>query len=305
MKTVLIVNHDKTECGTFQFAKRIYIIVQNSYNINYVYSEIHNREEYIKTVQEINPEYIIYNWHKDRINWLEDSDIINNRQIKHYFLFHDGSIFNVYDKYLFCGEMPNYYNPVALEKRILLPRPVLRYGGYYPENSVPTIGSFGFATDHKRFPELVYLVNKNFKEAHIRLHITSPYFGVTEGYNLPRIVAQCYANNTNPNVTLTISGNFVDEGTLLCFLAQNDINVFNYAYMNNPGISSAIDYALSVRRPFAVTKNDLFRHVANKNTLLEVNSMQEIIDRGITPYEEFYSKWNPEIFREQFDAMFI
>jgi hypothetical protein len=215
------------------------------------------------------------------------------------------SIFPKYDKYIFCGEYPNYPTPIPREKSILLPRPVLEYKGTYPYNDVYTIGSFGFATDHKRFPELVSQVNKEFSKANIRLHITSPYFGVTEGYNLPKIVKQCYANNVNPNIKLTISSNFVDDSALLNFLAGNDINIFNYAYMQNPGISSAIDYALSVRRPFAVTKNNLFRHVAKEENLLEKNTISNIIDRGLAPFEEYYDKWSTENFRKQFNEMFI
>jgi len=302
MKTVLILNHEHQACGTYQFAHRIYDIVSNRHNVHYIYYNVDSRVGYLYLLGQHTPDYVVYNWHKDRVNWLTEADMPS--EIKHYFLFHDGSIFTKYDKYIFCGEYPNYPTSIPLEKSILLPRPILEYKDGYSQNLVPTIGSFGFATDHKRFPELVHLVNRNFKEAHIRLHITSPYFGVTEGYNLPKITAQCYANNTNPNVKLTISSNFVDDNALLKFLAESDINVFNYAYMKNPGISSAIDYALSVRRPFAVTNNDLFRHVANEYTLLENNSMQEIIDRGIAPYEKFYEKWNPEEFRRQFDRMF-
>lgn len=296
---VLIVNHDKKECGTFQYAKRIWEIVTSE---DVVYSECKNREDYLAAIKYTNPNYVIYNWHKDRIEWLLESDITSDRQ--HYFLFHDGSIFTKYDKYIFCGEFPNYPTTIPDDKRILLPRPVLKYDGTYPVNDVPTIGSFGFATDHKRFPELVALVNKTFTKAHIRLHITSPYFGVTEGYNLPKIAKRCYANNINPDVTLSITSNFVDDQALLKFLAGNDINVFYYEYMQNPGISSAIDYALSVRRPFAVTRNDLFRHVAKEETLLEENTIQDIIDRGLVPFEEFYEKWNPELFREKFNEMF-
>jgi hypothetical protein len=264
MKTVLIINHDNVECGTYQFVSRINNIVSNSHSIHYVYHNVSSRVGYRYLLEKHNPDYIVYNWHKDRINWLLESDITGNKGAKHYFIFHDGSIFNHYDKYLFSGEMPNYSTPIPKEKSVLLPRPLIKYNGSYPINDIPTIGSFGFATDHKQFPELVTLVNQTFSKAHIRLHITSPYFGVTEGYNLPKIVNQCKANNYNPDIQLTINTNFVDDQELLTFLAGNDINVFNYAYMQNPGISSAIDYALSVRRPFAVTRNNLFRQKFNE-----------------------------------------
>jgi hypothetical protein len=298
---VLIINHDKVACGTYQFAKRIYNIVSGLEYV--VYRDIKNRHDYLETLNEIRPDYIIYNYHWDRMPWLQEVDI-DNASTKHYFLFHDGSIFNNYDKYIFCGEYPNYSTPIPEDKRILLPRPLIDYTGEYPINDVPTIGSFGFATDHKRFPELVSIVNWTFDKAHIRLHITSPYFGITEGYNLPKIITKCRTNNTNPNVKLTITSDFIDDNRLLEFLAGNDINVFYYEYLNNPGISSAIDYALSVKRPFGVTKNNLFRHVAIDEVLLERNSIQQIIDRGTAPIKKFYDKWSTDNFRKLFDEIF-
>lgn len=304
MNKVLIINHTKVACGTYQFAKRIYDIVKNSEKVDYVYRDVENRNEYLAIIKKETPNFEIINWHKDRIDWLLETDVTENKKAKHYFLFHDGSTFSHYDKYIFSGEMPNYPTSIPVEKSILLPRPLIDYKGIYPVNQVPTIGSFGFATDHKRFPELVTLVNETFKEAHIRLHITSPYFGVTEGYNLPKIITKCHENNINPKVKLTISSNFVDDQALLNFLASNDVNVFNYAYMNNPGISSAVDYALSVKRPFAVTKNNLFRHVAKDEILLECNTISDIMDRGLVPFEEYYDKWSTDNFRRQFNEMF-
>jgi hypothetical protein len=304
MKKVLLLNHDKVECGTYQYMKRIYSIVSGSDKVNYVYKETKDLESYYNILREVKPDITIYNWHRDRMGWITEGEIINSFLTKHYFLFHDGSIINVYSKYLFCGELPNYPTTIRKEDSILLPRPILDYDGSYPINDVPTIGSFGFATDHKRFPELVKLVNDTFDKAHVRLHITSPYFGVTEGYNLPKIVAKCQANNTNPGVKLTITSDFTDDYHLLRFLAGNDINIFYYEHLNNPGISSAIDYALSIRRPFGVTNASLFRHVYNEHTSVETNSISDIIAGGIAPFEEFYTKWNPSEFRKQFNRMF-
>src|SRR3990172_4379169 len=302
---VLIVNHDKVACGTYQFAKRIYSIVSKSKDITYLYKDCANREDYLSTLSEIKPDYIVYNYHKDRTTWLLEIDVAENISVKHYFLFHDGSVVNRYDKYLFFGEFPNYPTPINKDRSILLPRPLLDYEGIYPINKVPTIGSFGFATDHKRFPELVGYVSTTFRRAVINLHMTSPYFGVTNGYNLPDIVNKCEKSRNNINVKLNISTNFMDDNQLLEFLAGNDINVFNYAYMKNPGISSAIDYALSVKRPIAITKNNLFRHIASDDILLEKNSVQDIINKGLTPIEKFYDIWSTKNFLRRFDLMFL
>src|SRR3989304_1620038 len=277
---VLILNHGYLQCGTYQYAKRIHSIVSKSKDIEYIHKKARDKQGYLEVLAEVKPDYVVYNYHIDRMPWLTVNDINSNKSVKHFFLFHDGSILNSYDKYIFCGEIPNYNNPIPKAKSVLLTRPIMEYGGTYPVNELPTIGSFGFATDHKGFPELVSLVQKTFKEAVINLHLTSPYFGVTAGYNLPDIIRKCQASNTNPKIKLNISSDFVDDEKLLTFLAGNDINVFNYKVLRqpNPGISSAIDYALSVRRPFAVTKNSLFRHVLSDDISLEKRPIKQVLD---------------------------
>ena len=62
MITVLILNHKFIQCGTFQYANRIYNIVKNSKRINYVYREIDNRIDYLASLKEYNslcPNYLL------------------------------------------------------------------------------------------------------------------------------------------------------------------------------------------------------------------------------------------------------
>jgi hypothetical protein len=99
MKTVLILNHEHQACGTYQFAHRIYDIVSNRHNVHYIYYNVDSRVGYLYLLGQHTPDYVVYNWHKDRVNWLTEADMPS--EIKHYFLFHDGSIFTKYDKYIY------------------------------------------------------------------------------------------------------------------------------------------------------------------------------------------------------------
>lgn len=303
-KVVLIVNHTNVECGTFQFVSRIMDLVCRSDEVAYYLWDIGNHEVYEKALEHIKPDYVLYNYHFDRMGWLKPEDITNRPNIKHYFIFHDGSMLSAYDKYLFFGELDPGGKCVPEEKRIVLPRPLLKYTGKYPENKIVTIGSFGFSTPSKRFPELVKMVNDTFPEAIIRLHLAETFFGDNFGYSVKDTVSACKKNNTNPNVKLVITNNFVNNSMLLEFLAGNDINVFYYDILTNPGLSSATDYALSVRRPIAVTKNMTFRHIASDDILMEKNTLQEILNRGTKPLEKFYDMWSPLKFREEMDKIF-
>jgi hypothetical protein len=138
----LIVNHDKG-MWNIPIAKRIWKILPPYPNHSYV--ECKNREDYLNSIKSVNPEYVIINWHKDRINWLLESDITPDR--KFYFLFHDGSIFSKYDKYLFFGEYPNYPTSIPREKSDSKTHP--KYDGII--HIMKSQHRKFNCTDHKRF----------------------------------------------------------------------------------------------------------------------------------------------------------
>lgn len=301
---VLLLNHTHVKCGVYQFGKRVYELAARSRRVDYFYMDLNSHAEYTKVLNDVKPNFVVYNWHWDRMPWLRDIDITGNSAVKHYFIYHDGSMMKVYDKYLFFGD----FDPArqhAVNKRALLPRPLFLYQGEYPANQLPTIGSFGFAFAHKRFPELVTMVNEQFNEAVINIHMTLPYFGDSPGSKIADIIAACQRNNFRKGVTLNITQNFCDDQQLLAFLAKNDINVFNYSDQDNPGLSSATDYALSVKRPIAITKNMMFRHVASDGIMLEKNSIKNIMNRGTKPLEQHYDKWSIDNFTLSMENLFL
>lgn len=303
---VLILNHQHVACGVYQFAKRIHKIASRSNKIQYIINSVKNREEYLCAIENIKPNFIVYNWHWDRMPWLLDKDVSKNPSIKHYFIYHDGSMFSSYDKYLFFGDFDPNKKAVSENKRVLLPRPLFDYDGPYPNNALPTIGSFGFGFNHKKFHTLVQLVNRTIPRAVINLHLTLPYFGDTPGNRLSDIINLCNKYNRHTKVKLNISTNFLDDDKLLEFLAKNDINVFSYeGDYYNPGLSSATDYALSVKRPIAISNNIMFRHIMKKEICLNWNSIMDILRKGTTPLDEFYDKWSTDRFSQEFDNLFL
>jgi len=311
---VLILNHHHKECGVYQFAKRVFDLASKSQKISYFYREIEygdpsthisSRTAYYNVLTEIDPDYIVYNWHWDRMPWLREDDLTSNKRSKHYFMWHDGSMMRGYDKYIFFGGLDPDQTAVPVDKRILLPRPLYNYNGVYPRNDLITIGSFGFAFLNKRFPDLVKLVNNEFDRAILNIHMTNPYFGDTPGNVLSEIVSACNKNNTNPNIKLNINTNFVDDDAVLTFLAGNDINVFYYDLYRQVGLSSAIDYALSVKRPIAITNHTAFRHIVSDEILIENNSIEAILNRGTRPIDKYYDIWDTNVFTLEMEKLFI
>jgi hypothetical protein len=301
MKKVLMINHVIANCGVYQFGKRIYDLVNASRNINYIYREIDTVSEYLTSIERIKPNIVIYNWHTNTMPWLSEDLIINNQTCKHFFYFHEERMRFAYDKYLFFGDYDVGNDRVPAEKSVLLPRPLLEYNGGYPINQIFTIGCFGFAFWNKGFHTLTTLINKTMQNVRIRYHMPKSHFGDPKDIQGRGVITKCQGIMSKQN-KLFISRDFLDDAGVLSFLAENDINVFNYGE-NGEGLSSVIDYALSVERPIAITKSLMFRHIYKPEIALNLHPIREIHALGIEPLKEFYKKWSINKFKQQFDEV--
>ncbi len=297
---VLFVNHRQQQCGVYQFGKRIYELAKNSEKVEYNYIEVEELQEFEKAVGTYSPEYILYNWYPVTMSWLGENWVRSHKHLKHYFIFHDGNVRQNYDLYLFSGAEGK---DVSFKKSFILPRPLFKYDGTYPNNDIVTIGSFGFGGWQKGFTRLVEKVNAEFDEAVINIQMPFAYFGDRWGKETKKVAEECRRLNTNPGVRLNVDHTFLSNEDTLKFLAGNDINVFLYK-SSNQGLSSVIDYALSVRRPIVITNDSMFKHVYKPEIDVENFSLLEMIDRGTEPLEEFYDKWNPDKFSGEMDKIY-
>jgi hypothetical protein len=303
MTTVLILNHYQKSCGVQQFGRRIYDLAKASKTINYEYREVEDTATFLKYYNGIKPDIILYNWHRGTMPWLTEDIIKSLKNVKHYFIFHEEVTRINYDKYLFFGDYDFTGGKKFGKKKILLPRPLLEYTGDYPKNDIITIGSFGFGFWQKGYHTLTKLVSDTFDKAILNLHMPYSYFGDPLKKQTNEVQNECWKMATNPNLRLNITHDFLDDNGVLKFLAGNDINVFLYGE-NGQGISSVIDYALSVRRPIAISESKMFRHIATDEIIVGKKSIQEILSNGTKPLEQFYKKWSVEKFSTEMDKTF-
>lgn len=300
---VLFLNHTQPVCGVYQFGKRVYELAKNSKHVDYVYRELESSEEYARYLSEEKPDIVLYNWYPVTMGWLSEDMVVRNRDVKHFFLFHDGHVRQNFDKYIFSGAEGKDVN-LPKEKTVILPRPLFEYNENYPNNDVITIGSFGFGGWQKGFTDLVDLVNSNFDKAIINIQMPFAYFGDRYGVETKKIAQECRKRNTNSDISLNIDHTFLSNDDTLKFLAKNDINVFLYQ-SSNQGLSSVIDYALSVKRPIAISNDSMFKHIYKPEIDVNNFSILEIKNKGIFDIEEFYSKWNPSKFSEAMDNIYV
>jgi len=101
-------------------------------------------------------------------------------------------------------------------------------------------------------------------------------------------------------VKLVTSHEFLEKEQLLDFLAQNTLNAFFYDRCEGRGISSAIENALAVHRPIAITRSNMFRHVLSENPSITEPPIciEPDGDRHISVKEKIYIRFK----RRQYSA---
>jgi hypothetical protein len=278
MKRILFVNHVGEKCGVYQHGVRFFESIKKIPDYSVDYLDCSNLKDLENTISAVQPHIIIYNYHTITLPFV-DKNFVN--QIKgsiHICLAHelpqadidkiDGTFF---DYYLFQNPAFVESNSRVFKLNRLLPQ----YKKNYPEPEIVTVGSYGFDSGVKGYGDLIRLVENEFDQATIRLNIAPHSTYDPYGTRSQQIDENLKRIPKKPGIRLEISHEFFSNDRLLDFLAQNSINVFLYDPFEleamRGGISSAIDQAISVKKPIAITNNLLFRHLFHINPSIIVN----------------------------------
>ena len=311
MRTALFINHAMGKnCGIYQQGLCIFSILSKSKRVNYFYREIGSLSDYYSNIDIIKPNHVIFNYYETVMPWLP-----HNLELKdpaeHLFILHDVPIRKSYDKYILIGEggylrgRVDDNNILDPSKCVTVPRPLYQYTNTYPKNDIPNIGSFGLMSSwHKGFDEIVKRVNHEFDRAVINLHITWSPICDPKRVMVQQAVDRCKSLNTNPRIKLNFSHDMLDNNKMLDYLARNDINVLYYKQVPQTGLSSAVDYMLSVNRPIAINNSPPFRHLYTDAVDMDKHTIKEILESGTRPLEKYYSEWSIDNFRNSMDSLF-
>lgn len=293
---ILIVNHNIENCGVYQYGKRVSDICAKSKDFNFYYLKFESLEKFFEEIEKKTPSIIIYNYLPSTMPWFDRLvfERIRGMKIKQGTIIHNTPITG-FDFYL---HQDPYY-PTSVDN-YGLPRPLFEYK---PEkknekNDVLQIGTFGFVGNHKFIPEICRAVSEEFIETpvQINLHITQGFY--SNGDFAP-IKEECVNSIQNSNIRLNFTHDFLTDEKMLDFLYGNDLNVFfyeNYPFYN--GISSVIDYGLSVKKPIAICKSNMFSHIIDvqPSICVEDTDLIDIINNGFDPLLEKYKTWSHKNF---------
>lgn len=97
-----------------------------------------------------------------------------------------------------------------------------------------------------------------------------------------------------PGIELMVSTDFFENEDLLFFLGSNTMNLFLYDRMEGRGISSTLDYALSVDVPFGISDSYMFRNIYDDSICVYKNRISDIMKTGnyTRLFREMYSREN-------------
>jgi len=291
---VMLVNHYQKGCGVYQYGNRLFEILCNSDEDRFYLIETQSQDFFLEELNIYQPDVVIYNYNNITANWVTTT-LTNQINAKQVYVYHDAGlpVHLKHDAFLMTDMTAN-----ESSMQFALPRPMpdVTLENRRVKNSIINIGSFGLAFHHKGFNDLCNLVQDQYDEAVINLHMTRSEFIDPNGSLLSSVIDSCRAAIIKPGIQLNINTEFVTDQQLMDFLCANDINVFTYHPLPGNGLSSVIDYMPRTTSPFAVNSSDMFRHINNR--FPEINcdnfSLESIINQGTTVNEVLKSEWSDE-----------
>jgi len=314
--TILIVSHKEKQCGIYQYGVDIAEALQKSSHYSFIYAECSNQEELHYTVIKTSPAAIIYNYYSATMPWLTNRITWRYYSIPQLGIMHevtqeeaDKVTHELFD-YQLLFDYHLCPDPTLVENKPIVFKTRRLIQPYINSQSVPdivTIGSFGFGFSDKGFERLLGVVQEEFDQAKIVLHL--PFNDIVDKQGQQHAIEtanRCRSIVSKPGIQLFINHEFLSKQQLLNFLASNTLNAFFYDTCKYRGISKVIDYALAVQRPIAITNSGLFRHISSTtpSICIENSSLKQIIQNGISPLVKFNNEWSEANFILSYENIF-
>ena len=320
MKKIAFVTNSATHCGIHQYGRAVHRVLSASDKFEYEFTptlhEFHSgdgrdKEQYSEWLTNIDCDAILYNHCHNTMNWL-DKEIVAEVD-KPQFLITGHDIFSTIPGVRHHFVTNPLFENTATHSALLRPLLLDHNLQYKPPGKTIKVGTFGLAYTSKNLPLLVRYVNESFppsQKVELNIHATVGKYVLGSKQHVDSTIQTCCAF-TAANVTVNFTTEFIESlDDVMIMLNNNDINVFFYSdEPNRFAVSSALDMALSARKPVAITNSSMFAHARHvKDIVVDMLEMQnpvgnfdhwipKILDRGMNPLAEFYENWAPDKFR--------
>lgn len=288
METVLFLNHRKSQCGVYDYGVRLYHVWKGSTQFQFIYREVGSYEEYQECCTSVATRIILYNFQDATMPWLHHGTISK----QHYNI---GLIHECHPSFFHhcLNAQSDIIRPLFTsvpDQIITTNESILSFLRYGLDSNKPLIGSFGFGFNTKGFDKLISLVNQQYDEAIIKLITPYATYGDPNSY----VSNLCNGISLKPGIEVKIIHDYLDSEDILYFLNHNTINLFLYDYQYGRGISSAIDYALSVPRPLGISNSYMFRHIYDDSICVYKMSIPYCIEHSLEYLQKHKDAFSPQ-----------
>lgn len=298
MSTILFLNHRVKECGVYQYGFRVAQILRSGIS-DTKYVEIETYDDYMQAMHGTSDlKAVVFNYNTTTMPWLKHEHL--HRSMKNFGILHD------------CGNDIGFDFIISIDpdspsstNQFPIPRPLYAISDFdytpndrdvysfvqaYQDKDVPIFGSFGFGFHNRGFSKVVQMVNDQYDDAIIKFIIPKAYYGPSPD----DVVNHINRISVKPGVKVMIFTSFVSNDDLLYFLSSNTLNIFLYDSLLDRGISSVIDYALSVPVPIGISDSNMFRHIYSDDICLYKRKIKEVIANGSRCLNRFCDAWHPD-----------
>jgi SAM-dependent methyltransferase len=306
-KTILFANYAIANCGVHQYGHNLFDVLRESRRFEFVYAGITSLADLDDAVAKTACAALIVNHHPQTLSFVR-IDAPRRYPVACIAVMHEMTkeeadcMSDGFFQYYVMGD-PTLCT--ANRRVFATGRIIPAYENRSPLPEIVTIGSFGFSVGSKGFRRLVDVVQDEFDEAVIRINIPANGIIDKDATLAHEQLDRCRERLWKPGIRLVGSHEFMDAGKLLEFLASNTLNAFLYDYLPQAGISSAVDQAMTARRPLAITRSVMFRHLFDLKPPITIEnaSLREIIQNGIEPYRHLLTEWAPDRIRQRYESI--
>lgn len=160
---------------------------------------------------------------------------------------------------------------------------------------IPWIGTFGFGFSDKGFMDVARMVAEQFSQATLRLHLAASDYVDPFGAQASQRVTECRSvlQSINPAIQLDVSRLWMSQQDLIAWLGENDLNCLLYDVNKAVGISGGLDWLLAARRPIAINRCPMFRHIPDlqPSPRIEDSDLPSILSGGSSSIEALADQW--------------
>jgi hypothetical protein len=307
MSVVLIVNHHESACGVHLYGRVTHSLLLASRYHDFVYAECASPEELEEDIFDYTPQAIVYNYYHDAPTlWLtpETTAWVKAEGIRQAAIRHEPTLPMPQNIDLMIDQNPDFIEyPGAM--KVLRPIPIDTLPMPEPPE-IFTVGSWGFSGGYKGYGTLACQLAREFDRAILRLHIPHATYGDVNGDGA-RAWRKHLEGLVHDGITIEFSHDWLTLYEFQNWLSLNSMLALcvDPVHTMQRGTSSAIDHALAMRLPLAITDSQMYRHLwerapgcvidfAKRTPLTEIyNAGPELLDpvRDEWSNENFVASW--------------